>query len=430
MLRSLLLLGWSLAICAFSVQAQFVFDSPSDPGDALEIPPLGGVSSPTLTDDEKELYLASTGDIWRSTRTSTGLPFKEAFRNSRLSTVEYIEESPFLSPDGLRIYFTRRESAFTKVREIFVASRPDRESPFGDPVSLGPDGPVPFEGHLGSLTGDELTVFLDVFPSSKEKAISDQTDIAVATRPSLNDRFGPWQKLEELNTDDIESSPFITRDGRSIFISRVRTGLPGGILAANRADSTSSFSEPALVKGLNVANKASKDPYLIHPGSRMYFVLDNQLVFSDRILDATYVLEQVTARQGREFWVPVKMQTREKDATLFEFLFFFTPQSIDWLEEVIPNERLGLIEWYVEPINPSILSVRYQAAHPLRGNGEEEEILTLHFAVKSTAPAGMRQYGLTGTAKLNGVPITPLPTSFIDIQGPPARPFTSILMLR
>lgn len=432
MLRSLLLLVWFLALNICSVQSQFVFDTPSDPDGVLDpaVVPLAGVSSPTLLDDEEELYLASVGNIWRATRSSTTLPFKDPFRNSTLSTDEYIEESPFLSPDGLRIYFTRKENnPTTKVREIFVASRPDTGSDFGDPVSLGPDGTLPFEGRLGSLTGDELTVFLEVLPNAKDKDIADQTDIAVAKRSSIGDRFGPWERVAELNTENNESSPFITRDGLSIFFSRLMPGLPGGILSANRPDSTSPFSEPALVPGLNVANSASEDPYLIFPGSRMYFVLDDDLVYSDRVLEATYILDEATAMKGRDFWIPIKMQTREKDASLFEFNLSFDPNSIVWLD-AIPNERLGFGYGKAELVAQHILSVKYQAKRPLRGNGHTEEILTLRFAVKETASTVDRPYGLSAGASLNGVDITPLPTSVIHILDSPSRPFSSLWMLR
>jgi len=428
------MLFFLLLICAGSylctpVWGQFVFTSPSDPEDALEIPPLGGVLSPTLRDDQLEMFLESTGDIWRATRGFTTIPFKEAFRVSGISTTGFVEERPFLSPDGLRIYFTRRAAGEARKREIYYASRPDLKTPFGQAVSLGPDGGFPFEGVVGSLTGDELTIYLEAFPKPDGKQIPDQTDIAVATRSSVGNRFGAWRYLDEVNTQDLETGPYVTRDGHTLFFSRLKRGLPSVILSATRSSTTVPFSPPVLVKGVNVANSSSRDPFVVHPGARMFFVYDQAIVFSDRILDATYRIDPVRAIPGREFRIPIGMDTLEKDATFFRFDLYFDPLAFVWLG-ALPNERLGQVMISAALSTPAIVSVTYQAAVPLRGQGEKEEVLNLKFSATQTTPPGQRDYGFVGETSLNGIPLSESPTSFVNILEKPTHPPTSRWVVR
>ena len=421
----LLFLG---AFVAASASAQFVFTTPVDPEELFDDPPIGNVRSPAVRQDQLELFLEVFGDIHRATRANTTLPFKHPVRVPELSTIDSLEERPFLSSDALRIYFTRRPLSGGGPAQIFRASRQNVTTPFREAVPLGPDGPTPFHGFLGSLSGDERTVYLEYFPESG-KGISEQTDIAVATRPNLQSRFGPWTPIESVNTSGLESGPFITRDNRTLFISRVLQGLQGAILSTSRADLGDPFPEPQFVAGVNSGNTSNRDPFVIHPGSRMYFVRDGKLVYSDRVLQATYVLEDGVATRGRELQFPIRMQTRERDASLFEFSFFFSPAAFEFVGAV-PNERLGSTSLSATLATPALLAVTFQAAVPLKGGGVREEVLRVRLRVPEGAPLGNQGVGLAGEIKLNGVPLAEAPTARILIQAPPARPFTSLLQVR
>ncbi|MBK7493995.1 MAG: PD40 domain-containing protein [Candidatus Omnitrophica bacterium] len=177
-----------------AVQAQLQFKTP---GAVLLQNPIGGAYSPTLRDGELELFFESAGDLYHAQRSSSDILFPTVLRVDELSTTTFIEENPFLSVDGLRLYFTRR-SRTSQNRDILVASRENFTSPFGAPGAVGPVTNPPFRGRLGSLTGDELKIYLEIprsIPPGSGTPLTEHTDIATATRENTSQRFGMWQFL-------------------------------------------------------------------------------------------------------------------------------------------------------------------------------------------------------------------------------------------
>jgi hypothetical protein len=71
-------------------------------------------------------------DIWLSVRTDSSAPWEAPVHATALSTPE-LDEDPFLSPDGLTIYFGSRRGGNL---DIYVATREDRSDPFGPPGAL------------------------------------------------------------------------------------------------------------------------------------------------------------------------------------------------------------------------------------------------------------------------------------------------------
>jgi hypothetical protein len=414
-------------ILAAPSASQFVFNPPVPPETLFDELPLGTISAPTVRDDQLELYYSTFGDIWRATRSSIFDPYEPPARVPALSTSQRAEESPFLSPDGLRIYFSRRLLPGSNRSEVMCVSRPTLAAPFGAPVSLGPDGNRPFEGKLGSLSADELTVYLEVIRNNK--GLTDQTDIAFSTRGSMGDRFGPWTFIPSVNTSDLENRPALSRDGFNLFFSRVFPGASGVIFSAGRDTLEDPFQTPVGVQGVNIGGNSARDPFLIASGARLYFVQNDHLVYSDRVLTGEYALEPVTALRGQDFQIPIYVNTTEQDIRIFNFTFLALSSNAFTFIEAVPNERLGVRSFSVTTPIPAFIRIDYESETPLKGIGENEEVVRFRFHALESATLGTRQYNFSGPGSLNGVSQPGTPSSQIHLQDP-AAPTRGLLRLR
>jgi hypothetical protein len=424
---SALALGMAFVCCSYG---QVSFHTPYS---VIQNPPQGGVSSPTLRDDQKEMFFESAGDVYRAFRSDPVVEFFDSARVAELSTINFVEENPFLSTDGLRIYFTRRQAS-TGVREIFSAARVDWNSPFGPAVSAGPNGAEPFKGTLGSLTGDEKKVYLEItlpVPPSSGTTLTQQSDIAFATRESVSSKFGPWTFLTGVNTLDYERDPFITRDDRTLVYDRIGplSHLPGTIFFATRPSLEDPFPIGEGALGINDPAKSSEDPCFIYPGTRIYFRQSGALWAADRDLDATYSLPSVQGIPGRSVSYPILVTTTEKDAIQFDFRLFFDSFYLTW-DDVSTSPSIGgeVVSAILE--GPGRLAVTMQGDHPLAGSGNAEAVASIRFFIAADAPAGQqRTFQISGQPKVNQIPVERPPSGKVQFLSFPGYPATSLLRL-
>jgi len=427
-------LAWVAALCLFSstlCQAQVAFDIPRS---VISDPPDAGVSSPTLREDEREVFIESAGDIYRGFRENTGPPFLETIRVPELSTVEFVEESPFLSADGLRIYFTRRDFG-SRVREIWCAEREGFNSPFGEAVSLGPNGTEPLIGNMGSLTGDELKVYFEIIrpvPPESGKQLTEQGDIAAATRNSPSEPFGPWTFVDGVNTLDWERDPFVTRDDNTLVYSRFGpvSGLPGSIFFSSRPEGGGEFPEGDLATGINSGNSASEDPFLAFPGARIYFLQGGNLVTAQRLINAMYILPDVEAPTGSLFFYPIVVTTSEADIFQFDFRLGFDTFFLDWVGVVSAAGHPGQVLSAGLGLTPAILEVSYRTDEPIPA-GDDTTVLLIKFVLKGIATTGQRgTFRISGDPELNGIPASRPPAGSVLFGQPLDPPAISLFRVR
>jgi RNA polymerase sigma factor (sigma-70 family) len=123
-------------------------------GPAVNVGP--GVNGPeyerwtSLSADGLELYFtrtqgSETGDaaIWLATRASTSEPFGNAMRLPATINAGYTS-APNISADGLTLFFSSNRSGGLGNWDIWSASRPTRNAPWGAAFNLGPvvNGPL------------------------------------------------------------------------------------------------------------------------------------------------------------------------------------------------------------------------------------------------------------------------------------------------
>ena len=118
-----------------------------------------------------------------------------------------------ISPDGCSLYFSN--SPGNVGGDIYVTTRPTRDSPWGPPARLGVLGSRGGSGNWDpSISADGLALFFD----SDYVSVALWPDIWLTTRTSNDSNWGTAILLgPEVNTQDGESTPSISADGSTLY---------------------------------------------------------------------------------------------------------------------------------------------------------------------------------------------------------------------
>ncbi len=229
---------------------------------------------------------------------------------------EFYDSSPFLSFDGLTLYFTRRETdtfyhnriyeatrevpygPFTSVRELSELNSSVRNViwPWVSPDNLRmyysksvarlifserasvtdpwPQGSNITElNALGkiydpALSADELSIF---FHSIDISGGQGGYDIWMATRPDLYSPFGNMTNLAGINTAANEMGAFISADGLSFYFTSSRSG-ESQIFKATRETLNDPFGNVEHLSLYDNPGSNSGNPFLSSDGNTFYFV--------------------------------------------------------------------------------------------------------------------------------------------------------------
>ncbi len=174
---------------------------------------------PTITADGLELIFASdrTGtlggmDLWIATRTSPAQPFGVA---SRVPSVNgpANEDQPWLSPDGLTLYFS---SDGFGTADVFMSTRSSRAMAWSAPVNVV-ELSSPAIDQVGGLTADQLAI---VLASDRGGGTAPQKDLYIASRATTTDAWSTPVLVSELSTPLEEASPTFAGGGQAVYFTR------------------------------------------------------------------------------------------------------------------------------------------------------------------------------------------------------------------
>jgi hypothetical protein len=148
------------------------------------------------------------------------------------------EAYPFLSADGLRLYFTsNREGDHGR---LFLSSRSSSDAAFGTPHVLSANLPNPF--YCGTLTADERTLYL-----------AKDGDIYVSKRARMSDEFGPPVEVKGL-VEGWKFAPGISPDGNELVVTTTLEGSPDEVNVLFRKNGMGQFQKVTVLvspKGMN-----------------------------------------------------------------------------------------------------------------------------------------------------------------------------------
>jgi Tol biopolymer transport system component len=237
---------------------------------------LAQTLGPVFSADGLTLFFSTLGDgtegadedIFSARREQAGAEFGPAALVPNLDAGGSEEGTPFLSFDGLSLYFfsTRPGPGAQGDRDIWLAQRPTLDAAFGEPVVLpGVNGPE--IEHLPRLSRDELSI---LFVSSRDSP-NEATNLWVAQRESRSAEFAAPVEVPGINGNSRDEGFSLSPDGLTLFFSSNRLGLEQmDLFVATRPDAAASFSEPEPLDQLN-SDVDDLDPQLSPDGLELFF---------------------------------------------------------------------------------------------------------------------------------------------------------------
>lgn len=189
--------------------------------------------------DGLELYFASNRplgygdlDIWMSKRASVNDPWGPPVNLGPGINSGVTELPSSISSDGLTLYLSAIKGT---MYDLYTATRPARDAPWGPRVSMGPvlNGP---DGGSDPRNGADLSAVispddLELFYTSFRPGNIGLMDILVSTRATPSDPWGPPVNLgPAVNTPGRDLVGCISPDGLTLFIGAdSRPGGRGGL---------------------------------------------------------------------------------------------------------------------------------------------------------------------------------------------------------
>lgn len=239
--------------------------------------------------DGLELILASDRpgtfgvfDLWVSTRASTSDPWSTPVNLGSTVNSAAGEARLSLSFDGTTLYISGDRAGGVGVQDLWVSTRSrlrdhdevvfaprvspvDAEDPpqFSDwsaPVNLGPIVNTAFVDSDPFISKDGLSLY---FTAGRGRAPNfGLQDIWVSQRASIDDPWGPPRNLgATINTAAQENGPTLSRDEHSLYFASTRTGGLGStdLYVSRRRDKRDDFGwEPPVNLGSGVNSDADE----------------------------------------------------------------------------------------------------------------------------------------------------------------------------
>jgi Tol biopolymer transport system component/tetratricopeptide (TPR) repeat protein len=179
--------------------------------------------SPFLTADGLELYFWSgrgggygAQDLYVTRRATRTSPWGVPTNLGQPVNTSQQESGPVVSPDGLELYFISTRPGGYGGFDMYVSTRATPDDPWGDPVNLGPAVNSPGnDGGAGPLSPDGLLMFVG---SDRPGGFGPWGDGYVTRRAS---RSAPWQPAVNLGpivNATVYNCPLMSADGSNLYI--------------------------------------------------------------------------------------------------------------------------------------------------------------------------------------------------------------------
>ncbi len=176
------------------------------------------------------------------------------------------EGTPFLSYDGLTLYFYATREGGPGDRDLWFATRPGVRDDFGEPEQVpGVNGEL--YDHLPWVSDDELTIF---YTTERDGGLG-KSDLWTAKRPSKQEPFGDHALVSGINSEDREDAIAFSPDRLTVYFTTDReTDGNLDIWRATRASRNAAFSNPEVVPELN-SDSEDTNLAMSRDGKQLYF---------------------------------------------------------------------------------------------------------------------------------------------------------------
>jgi len=135
------------------------------------------------------------------------------------------EEGPYIPPDGLSLYFSSTRSGGHGDYDLWVSKRPTIDDDWASPINLGSE----INSSAGEYEPYISSDGLDLYFYSNRSGGYGSYDLWVATRQNVQDQWSaPKNVGSPINSSRGENDPVISADGLEIYFDSNRSGGSGG----------------------------------------------------------------------------------------------------------------------------------------------------------------------------------------------------------
>ena len=231
--------------------------------------------TPFLSFDGLTLYFAIVrsgtfyyGRIFEATRQEPFGPFTSVSEVSgTLNSSSGHVLSPWVSPDNLRMYYYTESSSGW---ELKVTERASDNDPWPIGTNISELNVLNRLHQTPRLTADELTIF---FSSYDMPGGYGGYDIWMATRPDRYSPFGQVTNLAEINTASFDHAPFVSPDGLTLYFDSNRNGQYQ-LFQATRESLNEPFGNIEHLSLLDTPESSNAHPCISSDGTALYFIRD------------------------------------------------------------------------------------------------------------------------------------------------------------
>jgi hypothetical protein len=225
----LVLVGFvaAVAIGGESARADFTFGKPTNMGPMINTSNLDGFQD--ISADGLTLFFDTDNrvggyggkiygtDIWVTTRDTVDAQWGEPFNLGPPVNSSVDEGDASISVDGLSLYFwSYQRPGGVGASDLWVTTRKRLDSPWTEPVNLGPIVNSSANDSGPFISADSLSLY---FHSARAGGFG-VTDIYVTMRETTDDEWGPPINLgPTINGPLGEASPEVSPDGRVLFFN-------------------------------------------------------------------------------------------------------------------------------------------------------------------------------------------------------------------
>lgn len=178
------------------------------------------------------------------------------------------EEVTSISQDGLELFFFSDRPGGTGYYDLYTCTRPNKASPWSAPVEIVELNTDDYEGHpIISRSG------LSLYFTSIRAGGAGDADLWMATRSAVGQ---PWENpvnLTPLNSSVHDQVPIVSLDELTIWFISQRPGVQGSydIFTATRPDTSAEWGAPTMVTELNT-NVFECPTWVSIDGRTMYLI--------------------------------------------------------------------------------------------------------------------------------------------------------------
>ncbi|NIP26204.1 MAG: hypothetical protein GWN67_27470 [Phycisphaerae bacterium] len=206
--------------------------------------------------------------LYQATRQEPFGPFTSIKEISELNYSGGHIQDPWVSQDNLRLYYMRTEPG--NYWRLKFSERASVNDPWPVGVNISELNVLNQMLRSPTLTADELTIFFSSFPTNPIPGGEGGDDIWMATRP---DRYSPFDNITNqigINTADNEGGPSVSPDGLTLVFDSHRNG-PSQLFKATRESLTQPFGNIEHLWACDTPGGSSATPCLSSDGSAIYY---------------------------------------------------------------------------------------------------------------------------------------------------------------